>query len=240
MNDYRYDQLNRQSSAAYGWGGELTVADASLAARMGFIRKVYALFLVGIFCAIAGVGVSLATGIYMAIVRYYWLALLLLIGSVFAVNAVRRVKGVNLAALFAFTFFEGLLVSPLVLFALGKNPLSLVAAGGLTVATFGGLTAYTFVTRKDFSFLSGFLFTGLIVILVASLIGIFVGSSVLSLAISSAAVLLFAGYVLYDTSNIMRDLPTDEYVAGALSLFLDFFGLFIHLLNILNILGSDE
>lgn len=240
MNDYRYDQLNRQSPAAYGWGGELTVADASLAARMGFIRKVYALFLIGVFCAIAGVAASIVTGLYMAIVQYYWLAVILLIASVFAVNAVRRVKGVNLAALFAFTFFEGLLISPLVLFALGKNPLSLAAAGGLTVATFGGLTAYTFITRKDFSFLGGFLFTGLIVILLASLIGIFVGSSILSLAISSAAVLLFAGYVLYDTSNIMRDLPTDEYVAGALSLFLDFFGLFIHLLNILNILGGDE
>ncbi|MFQ3639322.1 MAG: Bax inhibitor-1/YccA family protein, partial [Chloracidobacterium sp.] len=152
----------------------------------------------------------------------------------------RRVRGVNLAALFAFTFFEGLLISPLILFALGRNPLSLLAAGGLAVAAFGGLTAYTFVTRKDFSFLGGFLFTGLIVILIASLIGIFVGSSVLSLAISSGAVLLFAGYVLYDTSSIMRDLPTDEYVAGALSLFLDFFGMFIHLLNIFNILGGDE
>ncbi|OYT71667.1 MAG: hypothetical protein CFK52_07345 [Chloracidobacterium sp. CP2_5A] len=240
MNDYRYDQLNRQSPSAYGWDGGLTAADASLSARMGFIRKVYALFLIGILCAVAGVATSIVTGLYMAVVQYYWLALLLLIGSVIAVNAVRRVKGVNLAALFAFTFLEGLLISPLALFALGKNPLSLLAAGGLTVATFGGLTAYVFITRKDFSFLSGFLFTGLIVILVASLIGIFVGSSALSLAISSAAVLLFAGYALYDTSSIMRDLPTDEYVAGALSLFLDFFGLFIHLLNILNILGGDE
>ncbi len=240
MNDYRYEQLNRQSPAAYGWGGEITVADTSLAARVGFIRKVYALFLAGIFCAIAGVATSIATGLYLAVVQYYWLALLLLIGSVFAVSAVRRVKGVNLVALFAFTFFEGLLISPLVLFAFGKNPLALAAAGGLTIATFGSLTAYTLLTRKDFSFLSGFLFTGLIVVLLASLIGIFVGSSILSLAISSAALLLFAGYVLYDTSNIMRNLPTDEYVAGALSLFLDFFGLFIHLLNILNILGSDE
>ncbi len=239
MNDYRYNQLDRGVPPAYGFGGALA-ADASVAARMAFIRKVYALFLGGIFSAMAGVAVSIVTGLYIAVVQYYWLALILLIGAVIGVGAVRRVKGVNLLALFAFTFLEGVLISPIILFTLGRSPLTLLAAGALTVATFGGLTAYTFVTRKDFSFLGGFLFTGLIVILVASLIGIFVGSSIFSLAISSGAVLLFAGYVLYDTSNIMHNLPTDEYVAGALSLFLDFFGLFIHLLNILNILGGDE
>jgi modulator of FtsH protease len=239
MNDYRYNQLDRGVPPAYGFGGVLA-ADASVAARMAFVRKVYALFLGGIFCAMAGVAVSIVTGLYIAVVQYYWLALILLIGAVIGVGALRRVKGVNLVALFAFTFLEGVLISPLILFTLGRSPLTLLAAGALTVATFGGLTAYTFVTRKDFSFLGGFLFTGLIVILVASLIGIFVGSSIFSLAISSGAVLLFAGYILYDTSNIMHNLPTDEYVAGALSLFLDFFGLFIHLLNILNILGGDE
>ncbi len=239
MNDYRYNQLDRGMPPAYGFGGALA-ADASVAARMAFIRKVYALFLGGIFSAMAGVAVSIVTGLYIAVVQYYWLALILLIGAVIGVGAIRRVKGVNLVALFAFTFLEGVLISPIILFTLGRSPLTLLAAGALTVATFGGLTAYTFITRKDFGFLGGFLFTGLIVILVASLIGIFVGSSIFSLAISSGAVLLFAGYVLYDTSNIIHNLPTDEYVAGALDLFLDFFGLFIHLLNILNILGGDE
>jgi len=46
--------------------------------------------------------------------------------------------------------------------------------------------------------------------------------------------LLFAGFVLYDTSNIIRRYPTNEYVAGALSLYLDAFNIFLALLRILN------
>jgi FtsH-binding integral membrane protein len=40
--------------------------------------------------------------------------------------------------------------------------------------------------------------------------------------------------VLYDTSNIIRRYPTNEYVAGALSLYLDAFNIFLALLRILN------
>lgn len=136
MNDYRYNQLDRGVPPAYGFGGVLA-ADASVAARMAFVRKVYVLFLGGIFCAMAGVAVSIVTGLYMAVVQYYWLALILLIGAVIGVGAVRRVKGVNLMALFAFTFLEGVLISPIILFTLGRSPLTLLAAGALTVATFG-------------------------------------------------------------------------------------------------------
>ena len=40
--------------------------------------------------------------------------------------------------------------------------------------------------------------------------------------------------MLYDTSNIIRRYPTNEYVAGALDLYLDAFNIFLALLRILN------
>jgi FtsH-binding integral membrane protein len=103
------------------------------------------------------------------------------------------------------------------------------------VGIFGGLTAYVFATKKDFSFMRGMLTTGLIVVFLAVVLNLFlVGSSALSFGISCAALLLFSGFVLYDTSNIIRRYPTNEYVAGALSLYLDAFNIFLALLRILN------
>jgi FtsH-binding integral membrane protein len=61
-----------------------------------------------------------------------------------------------------------------------------------------------------------------------------VGSSGLGFALAAGALLLFSGYVLYDTSNIIRRYPTNEYVAGAMDLFLDAFNIFLALLRILN------
>ena len=68
-----------------------------------------------------------------------------------------------------------------------------------------------------------------------SLLNLFVvGSSALSFGISAAALLVFSGYVLYDTSNIIRRYPTNEYIAGALDLYLDAFNIFLALLRLLN------
>jgi FtsH-binding integral membrane protein len=77
--------------------------------------------------------------------------------------------------------------------------------------------------------------TGLIEVVLAGVLNLLiVGSSALAFAISCGALLLFSGFVLYDTSNIIRRYPTNEYVAGALSLYLDAFNIFMALLRILN------
>ena len=84
-------------------------------------------------------------------------------------------------------------------------------------------------------FFKSALFPILIVVVLAGLLNVFiVGSSALAFGISCAALLLFSGFVLYDTSNIIRRYPTNEYVAGALSLYLDAFNIFLALLRILN------
>jgi FtsH-binding integral membrane protein len=122
-----------------------------------------------------------------------------------------------------------------VLYVIGKtNPTSILQAGVLTVAIFGGLTAYVFVSDRDFSFLRGMVTVGLVVLIAAGVINIFVGSLGLGFALAVAALLLFAGFVLYDTSNIIRRYPTNEYVSAALSLYLDAFNIFLALLRILN------
>ena len=103
----------------------------------------------------------------------------------------------------------------------------------LTGAAFTGLTAYCFVTRKDFSFLAAALNTGIWVVIGASLLAMFLGSSALSLAVASVSVLLFSGYILYDTSRILREGDDGDPMGAALRLFLDVVNLFLALLRIL-------
>ena len=51
--------------------------------------------------------------------------------------------------------------------------------------------------------------------------------------------MLFSGFILYDTSNILRYYGTDEHVSATLALYLDVLNLFIALLSILGIMRND-
>ena len=113
-------------------------------------------------------------------------------------------------------------------------------AFGLTAVTFAGLSMYVVYSKKDFSFMSGFLMTGLIVLVVGGLLNMFfIQSGMMHFVMSGASVLLFSGFILYDTSNILRYYGTDEHVSATLALYLDVLNLFIALLSILGIMGRE-
>jgi modulator of FtsH protease len=211
-------------------------SEVTVAERVDFIRKVYALFFAATLFAIGGVFIGFAfPPLMIAVAQHYWITLILLIGGVMAAQAVRHVPVVNLFALFGFTTLTGVIISPLLYYVSTTNPNSILQAGVLTVGIFGGLTAYVFLSNRDFSFLRGMVTVGLIVVVLAGLLNVLlVGSMGISFAISIAVLLLFSGFVLYDTSNIIRRYPTNEYVAGALDLYLDAFNMFLALLRILN------
>lgn len=243
MNPFQSENQRYQQPGAWrepeqqGWGDltQPTAAQASLADRLGFIRKVYALFFIATLFAVGGVVLGFAfPPLMMAVASSPWITLLLMLGGVMGAQALRHVPGVNLLALFGFTTLTGVIISPVLYYFSIINPASIIQAGVLTVGIFGGLTAYVFISRRDFSFLRGMVVTGLIVVILAGILNIFIASSALAFAVSAAALLLFSGFVLYDTSNIIRRYPTNEYVAGALSLYLDAFNIFLALLRLLN------
>jgi modulator of FtsH protease len=244
MNDYqpnnqRYNRPEAWPPQPGGWAGgglgPVTAAQSSAEERMSFVRKVYALFFAATLFAVAGVGLGLSyTPLLMFAARHPFIMLFVMLGGVMGAQAVRHVRGLNLFALFAFTTLTGVVISPLIALYTQLNPASILQAGVLTVGIFGGLTAYVFVSKKDFSFMRGMLMVGLIVVVLAGLLSLFVAASAFSFAVSVAALLLFSGFVLYDTSNIIHRYPVNEYVAGALSLYLDAFNIFLSLLNILN------
>jgi modulator of FtsH protease len=225
-----------------------------------FVRRVYLLLTIGILCAAAGGLVALYAGAPVALpsragahggsivvppvvafeLEHGIVMLLVFFGAFFAATFARARPGLNLIALFGFTFVTGLFLAPTIFIAQSMatagqtlDPAPVRDAFLLSAITFGGLTGYCFVTKRDFSFLGAALSTGLWVVIGASLLALLFHSSALSLAAASVGVLVFAGYILFDTSRILRAGGGDA-VGAALSLFLDVINLFLVLLRILS------
>ena len=87
--------------------------------------------------------------------------------------------------------------------------------------------------------MGGFLFVGMLVIFGAMILSIFMPIPALSLAISAAVVLLMSGMILFDTSRIINGGETN-YIRATVSLYLDVYNLFIHLLNLLSAFAGDD
>jgi len=107
----------------------------------------------------------------------------------------------------------------------------LYQAGIVTFALFTGLSAVVLVTGKDFSFLKAALTIGFVIALGLIVGGILFGFN-LGLWFSVAMVVLAAGSILYQTSNMIHKYSTDQHVAAALGLFASFMLLFWYILQI--------
>ncbi|XP_048558598.1 protein LIFEGUARD 2-like isoform X2 [Triticum urartu] len=145
----------------------------------------------------------------------------------------RQKHPVNLLLLGVFTVAISFAVGMTCAFTSGKV---ILEAAILTTVVVLSLTAYTFwaVKRgKDFSFLGPFLFASLMMLLVFGFIQILFPLGELSHMIYGAlAALIFSGYIVYDTDNIIKRYTYDEYVWAAVSLYLDIINLFLALLTL--------
>ncbi len=147
---------------------------------------------------------------------------------------------------FAFTGFLGFYAGPIVsIYASNFGSEIVVQALAGTGLIFFALSGYVLTTKKDFTFMRGFLFVGLMVGLIAS-IGYLVAAyffglqiSGLSLALSAFFVLLMSGFILYDTSTIIRGEQTN-YVLATVSMYMNIYVLFMHLLHLLSAFSGDD
>jgi modulator of FtsH protease len=143
---------------------------------------------------------------------------------------------------FAITGLLGFALGPLlnIYLSLPNGPQIVGTAFGGTGAIFLGLSGYALTTRKDFSFLGGFLMTGFIVVLLAAIANIFLAIPALSLTISAAVVLIMSGFILYDTSRMVREGASVNYLLMTVSLYVNMFNIFVHLLHLLGFAGGDD
>jgi len=147
----------------------------------------------------------------------------------------------GIGVVFAITGLLGFGLGPLLsmYLSLPNGPQVVMTALGGTGVIFLGLSAYALTTRRDFSFMGGFLFVGMLVVLGAALLNIFVAMPLISIVLSAAVVMLMSGFILYDTGRLVNGGETN-YVLATVSLYLSMFNIFVSLLQLLGIAGSDD
>ena len=211
-------------------------SQTSVLATNKVIRNTYVLLsmTLAFSAVVAGVSVALALphpGLILTLIGYFGLLFL---------TAKLRNSSAGILAVFALTGFMGYTLGPILSYHLslpGGHTIVMQAFGG-TAAIFLGLSGYALTTRKDFSFMGGFLFAGILVAFLAGLGAVFFQLPGLSLAVSAMFVLLMAGLILYETSNIIHGGETN-YIMATVTLYVSIYNLFTSLLHILGVFSSD-
>jgi len=170
--------------------------------------------------------------------------LLLTLGGYFGLlflTAKFRDSAIGLGFVFALTGFMGYTLGPILnsYLALPNGSQIVMTAMGGTGAIFLGLSGYALTSRKDFSFMGGFLMVGILVAFMAGLGAVFFEMAALSLAVSSMFVLLMAGLILYETSNIIHGGETN-YIMATVTLYVSIFNLFTSLMHLLGFMSGDD
>lgn len=175
---------------------------------------------------------------------YGWL---LFLGGFMAVSWVARSWassdtsiGMQYAGLSLYVIAEAIIFVPLMAVATIIEPDGsiLLEAGIITTLVFGGLTAFVFLTGTDFSGLGKYLCIAGLAAMGIIVLGIIFGFT-LGLFFSGAMVLLAAGYILYDTSNVLHHYRTNQHVAASLALFASVALLLWYVIRILIAMRDD-
>lgn len=93
------------------------------------------------------------------------------------------------------------------------------------------LSAYAHISKKDFSYWGGYLCICLCGLCLVTILACFTANSALLLALAFAGVVLFSGYILYDTSRIIHGGET-SFVSATIELYLDIIIIFFYFLRI--------
>jgi len=186
---------------------------------------------------------AVTAGISMAMNLSHIAAIVMMLvafGLMFVVNK-KAEQASGIFWIFAFTGLMGASLGPMLnMYAAMPNGGSLImqALGG-TALIFFSLSGYALTSKKDFSFMGGFLMVGLIVAIIAMLANMFFQIPALSLAISAAVIMIMSGLILYDTSRIING-GERNYIRATVSLYLNIYNIFVHLLHLLGVFGGDD
>ena len=190
--------------------------------------------------------VSMLVGTNADLVQFFftgfmkWIVIFAPLVAVFGVTMVlgnNPSKGVAQLCLHGFAALMGLSFAMIfAVFTLGS--IFTAFMGGAVL--FGTMSVYGYFTKQSLDSVGKYAFVALIAICIASIVNIFIGSTVIQMAISAIAILVFLALTAYDTQQIREmvssaDATVADEVSGALTLYLDFINLFINLLQLFGI-----
>lgn len=215
--------------------------------RLGFIRKVYGILSFQLLFTFAMVTLSCMNKSFSnfqiqntAIFYLCLIASLITSITLICFRGISRSTPLNYILLGVFTFCESYLVS----FICGAtNPNIVLMAAAMTCGVVLALTYYAYTTKTDFTVMGGLFFVIGIVMLLFGLFLLFTNNRVLHILYSSLGVVAFSLYLIYDTQLIVGNhenkLEIDDFIVGAMMLYLDIINLFLHILKLLKELDKN-
>ncbi|KAK7396388.1 hypothetical protein VNO78_17362 [Psophocarpus tetragonolobus] len=208
--------------------------------RWAFIRKVYTILSiqlvlsVAVGCVVVFVGpishffLSTSAGLALYIVLIFVPFI-----TICPLYYYHKKHPLNFIFLFIFTVTIAFAVGLTCAFTNGRVLLESVI---LTAAVVLVLTLYTFWASKrghDFKFLEPFLFIAMLILFIFAMIQLFVPLGRISHIIYGVlASIIFSGYIIYDTDNLIKRYSYDQYIWASVALYLDIINLFLSLLTL--------
>jgi modulator of FtsH protease len=229
--------MNDSLQTQYGFGSTSLAAD-----RQRVLRNTYWLLALSLVPTVLGAWIGVATGLFQLMSPGMSMAVFFIgaFGLMFVVEKTKD-SAAGVAALLAFTFFMGLMLSRMIGFVLGyRNGTSLVmTAFGGTAAVFFTMATLATVIKRDLSAMGKFLTVGAVVLFVACIANFFLQSSALMLTILVLMLGVFSAFMLYDIKRVVDGGETN-YISATLNIYLDLYNVFQSLLSLLGIFGGDR
>lgn len=214
--------------------------------RLGFIRKTYGILLFQIAVTFSMCVVSVLSPTFSRFqiesTGIFWMAMIssiVLSICIFCFRSLSRKVPINYILLTAFTLCEAYLVSAICGMT---NPRIVVMAAAMTFGVVAALTIYACTTKTDFTFLGSMMFVITTVMILLGIFVIFSQNKFIHILYSSLGVIVFSIYLVYDTQLIVGNhenkLEVDDYIIGAMMLYIDIINLFLHILSLLRATDS--
>ncbi|TAK90939.1 MAG: Bax inhibitor-1/YccA family protein [Burkholderiaceae bacterium] len=234
---------NLQNSGTYGFGNSAGTGLDLASQRNRVLRNTY--WLLALALIPMGLGGLIGTQLSFDFLRSSPILgvlgmMAVIYGLMFAVQANRN-SGVGAALLLVFTGALGVMLGPLLQFALhlsnGGTLIAYAAVG--TAVIFFTMAAIGTTTKRDLTGLGKFLTVGAVVLIVAMIANIFLHMPVLQLVIASLFMLFSALVILWQMNAIVTGGETN-YISATLTLVVQIYNLFVSLLQILIALAGGS
>ena len=228
--------------------------DTSFSVRKRFVQKVYSiiLFQLAITAGMSFWAMQTATAGFGLMLRMNPWTLWMMLGislvtmiMVFCSKNLARTVPTNYILLTIFTVSEAWMISFICAWykIQGQGDIVLMAVlmtAGMTFA----LTLYACTTKTDFTMMGGALFIIAGVLLLFMIFELFTRNKVVHIVISVAVVALYGFYLIYDTQLIIggrsHELSIDDYIIGAIIIYIDIITIFLRLLEILSLFSGNN
>ncbi|TKR83208.1 hypothetical protein L596_016833 [Steinernema carpocapsae] len=216
------------------------VAQANIAIRLGFLRKVFGILSFQLISTIVlSTALYVTPGVRGFVQQQPWIMLVTCFGSIGVLIAMfvnARTVPLNYILLTIWTIMQALTVGSVVLF---YDVEIVIQAAVLTAVAVTGLFIFTLQSKRDFQKHYALLFSCTAILLVGMFLQVVFMSRTFDLIMAIFGAIVFAAYLVIDIDFIMHHSSPEDYIIACINLYLDIINLFLRLLQILNELNRN-